>query len=352
MNKEVSRSWFVVLPNPESNGYEGEPIDVLNRLKEEWIALNQFNRGWWAFCISAKGMPHVHMVLESSGPMRFSAVKRAYEKAHLEPTKGSKRQVEAYIKKEPPFAETGEQVICFTSHGDLMGSSDQSLKNTEYRLIRIEEMLSAGLSPSEITGQSLWFQKEEQLIKKAYFRKRLEETPPHREVHTTWHIGESGSGKSYSYIQLCEKHGAENIYFMTDYANGGFDEYNGEPILFMDELKQNSLSYGQLLTILGNYRTQIHCRYFNTYALWTEVHITSIFGPEDIHQGSVSDRLQTKDTLIQLLRRIDEYEYHYNQNEEYLSIKINASEYKGLNEIKQQWNKRRIDEKTNKKRRD
>lgn len=50
------------------------------------------------------------------------------------------------------------------------------------------------------------------------------------------------------------------MYFFSDYANrgvGGFDGYCGEPYLFMDELKQDSLPFELLLTITQGYRSQM-----------------------------------------------------------------------------------------------
>lgn len=90
-----------------------------------------------------------------------------------------------------------------------------------------------------------------------------------------------------------------------------------------------------LLTITQGYRTQIHCRYANCYALWNEIHITSIFSPEDIYNKTVSREKQEKDTIKQLLRRIHEYTYHYVENGEYKEFTIPASEYNGYDDLKQ-----------------
>ena len=96
--------------------------DIIEKLKQEWIGSNPLRKGWWGYCISEKGLPHVHMVLEDTGSCRFTKVKKAYPTAHLEPTKGNKKQVLAYIKKEPPFDEKGEQVLVFTSYGNIEGN--------------------------------------------------------------------------------------------------------------------------------------------------------------------------------------------------------------------------------------
>lgn len=97
------------------------------------------------------------------------------------------------------------------------------------------------------------------MIKSAYIDKRIKETPLIKEPHNEWHVGNSGSGKTYYYYQLCEKYSPEKVYMTTDFENGGFDFYieqGAPPIIFLDEFKGN-MRYGQLLTILDKYsRTQ------------------------------------------------------------------------------------------------
>lgn len=337
MSDTVSRSWFAVLNNPEKYGYADlTPKQIVERMKAEWIGNNPLKKGHWAYCISEKGTPHIHMILEGSGSMRFSAVKKAYPQAHLEPTKGSKKQILAYIKKEPPFDEKGEQVICFTSHGNIEGNKRFVLSNVNDTLQMIEQLVEDGMTPNQIMAEDIRLRREESLIRKAYFAKRYRETPPKREVKAVWHMGDSGTGKSYAYVRLCEQYGDDNIYFFTDYANkgvGGFDGYCGEPVLFMDELKGGSLSFESLLTIMQGYRTQIHCRYANCYALWNEVHITSIYAPEDIYTEMVSREERTKDPVKQLLRRISVYIYHYRDGEGYKTFELPGSEYKGCENL-------------------
>jgi len=237
----VGRSWFAVFPYPEKHGYSGSPEEICEQLKNEWIDNNSLRKGWWGYCISDKGMPHIHMVLKGSGKMRFSAVKKAYPTVHLEPTKGDKNQVLKYIKKEPPFNEKGEQVICFTSHGNIEGNKRFALSNTNDTLLTIEMLIEEGMTPDAIMAEDIRLREKENLIRKAYFAKRYKETPPQSDVKIVWHSGESGTGKSYAYIKLCEQFADDNVYFFSDYANrgvGGFDGYGGEPILFMDELKR------------------------------------------------------------------------------------------------------------------
>ena len=339
MSESISRSWFVVLNNPEKFGYIGTPEEIVNKLKDEWIRGNPLRKGYWAFCISSDGLKHVHMILEHSGAMRFSAIKKTYPTAHLEPTRGSKKEVQDYIKKVGKYAEKNEKVIATTSHGNIEGFKRYALNSREDVLLTIESMIENGKTPNEIMSEDIRFRKEESVIRKSYFAKRYKETPPIRKVNVIWHLGESGAGKSYTYVNLCEKYGDDNVYFFSDYSNsgvGGFDNYCGEPYLFIDELKGNALPYELLLTILQGYRSQIHCRYANCYTLWNEVHITSIYSPEDIYFSTVKRELQSKDNVQQLLRRINKYIYHYIENNEYKAVEVQGTNYKGYEQIKNQ----------------
>lgn len=338
MANTVSRSWFAVLPHPEKY-YQGSPEEIVEEMKNEWIGENPLRKGHWAYCISKDGLPHIHAVLENSVSMRFSAVKKVYSKVnmHLEETKASKKQVLAYIHKKPPFDEKGEQVICFTSYGNIEGNKRFRLSNMNETMDKIEELIEDGMTPAQIMAEDIRLRKEETLIRKAYFAKRYRETPPHRKVTVYWHCGMSGVGKSYTYIELCDRYGEDDVYFFSDYTNkgvGGMDNYCGENILFLDELKKGSLPYEMLLLITQGYRSQIHCRYANAYALWTEVHITSIYPPEEIYKSVVNDEDREIDTVKQLLRRINTFIYHYKDGEEYKSFELDGKEYVNYEELK------------------
>ncbi len=139
--------------------------------------------------------------------------------------------------------------------------------------------------------------------------------------------------KSYQYIKLCEELGEDNIYFMTDFESGGFDLYCGEKILFMDEFKGN-MSFQKLLTYTEGYRVQIHCRYTNAYALWSEVHITSIYPPEEVYALMVELGNRDRDRFQLLLRRITKVIYHYKLNHEYKTYELPSNEYVNYTDLK------------------
>ncbi len=331
MASEISRSWFAVLNNPADHGYPGTPAEVCQKLRDEWTANSGTRAGAWAYCVSAEGLHHVHMVLEDIVSMRFSKIRKNYANAsaHIEATRGSKEQAEDYINKRGKFEEKGEQVLYLCRVGEI-----KAAQGKRSDLEEIADMLEAGQTPAEIMKANFAYRRYERMIRSAFFDKRKREMPVKREVKVHYLVGESGSGKSYTYVTLCEKYGEEEVYFLNDYENGGFDAYQGASILFIDELK-GQFSFSFLLQILDGYKIQVHARYSNIYALWTEVYITSVFPPEELYKKMVEESARGRDKQKQLLRRITDITFCFiDAAGEYQRYTIPMSEYTDYEELK------------------
>ena len=325
-SKEKSKSWFCVLNNP-GDCFDGEPPEVAEKALELWYSEHPTRTGAVAYCISADGLHHLHMVLEDSNMARFSTLKKLYPKAHLDPTKGTKEQAEDYIQKKGKFQEKGEQVLYTARFGEIKGNQG-ARKDFDI----IEEMLEDWFTPDWIMDKNFAFRRYDKMIRDDYYRRRFKATPSKRKITVVWHVGESGSGKSYEYVkmqntlELCDA-----VYYVTDYEHG-FDKYCGQDFLFMDEFRGH-MRYSQLLTLLDGYKTQVPCRYSNVYALWNYVAIASILPPEMVYQNMV-DKYQQIDTYKQLKRRIDTIVYHWVENGEYKQYEMPMFEYEDYEELK------------------
>lgn len=310
------RSYFCVWNNPEEiivgderlpSELSGlEPQDICDTVLDMWVSSRPKRYGWVGYCISSKGLHHLHMVLESKNTIEFSSVKKVFPRAHLSITMGNKKQIEDYINKRGKFEEKGEIVVCHSSVGELKGNQG---KRSD--LLAIEEELALGKTPSEIIGTSVKRQRYSSMIHNAYMKKREEETDIYREVKVFWHWGASGTGKSFEYVKLCETYGRGAIYkVVRDLSRGRFDLYEGEKILFLDELKPFSTDWIDLLNALDNYLYHPSARYHDTVSLWEEVHITSVYSPRCFYEELIPIQNRKIDTFEQLERRIDTVVYH------------------------------------------
>ncbi len=327
-DKEKSRSWFCVWNNPQEvfTDFAEDPASMADHALDMWIEDSNTRTGAVAYCISAEGLIHFHMVLEDSNMARFSAIKKIYPKAHIEPTKGRKEQAEDYIQKKGKYAEKGEEVIYIARFGEIKGRQGQR-KDFE----AIEDFLENGLTPSQIMSKSFSYRRYEKMIKSAFFAKRREETPFIREVEVVWHVGPSGSGKTYTVQNLMDQYGRGEVYIITDYESGGFDNYCGQRILFLEEFR-GQYRYSFLLNLLDKYMYEFHSRYSNVVGLWSQVHITSILPPESTYQKMVQDR--QLDPMDQLKRRIHKIVYHWKDGNEYKTYEMPMTEYVNLDDLR------------------
>lgn len=299
-----------------------------------------------AVCLSHEGLYHAHMALYGN-TTTLKHVADILFHSHVEPQLGGKAQLQAYLLKQGKYAEKDEKILYVK---DIEKIQDVKAKRSD--LETIEEMLARGMTPQEILDTSFTFYKYEKMILHAYVDQKIKDAPVYQDVYVEYHMGASGTGKTYVYKQLCEEHGAENIYVLTDYDNGGsggLDTYmksGAPPILFIDELKgcgngirSDGLSYGKLLVMLNGYtRMQTHSRYANSYNLWEKVYITSIFPPEILYRNMVKEENQKDDSYAQLIRRINRIVYHYIKNGEYRIYSIDAKDYTNYQDLEDKVN--------------
>ena len=328
---DASRSWFCVWNNPEKHLPELKPEEIVEKVIQMWVEDKPARSCAVNYEIGDSGTPHLHMVLEDRNKARFSALQKLFPGIHCEVTKGNKKQAMDYIYKIGAFEEKGHTIVVQpVIYGEIMAKKGRK----ETLLDDIGEMINNGMTPQEIMDISILYLEKDALIKKAYFAKRMKETPPIREVEVIYHVGETGSGKTYAYVQLCEKYGDDRIYLVTDHSeNGAFDMYYGQERIFIDELRY--MRYETLLQITQGCRAQIHCRYANSYAIWNAVDIASILPPEVLYDNIIPPDKRSGDGLDQFLRRITKVVYHYKENGEYKALEVSGRDYVNYEDLKQ-----------------
>lgn len=329
---EENRAWFITLhiASMIKAGLTKEqymdPPTVAKFFKDKWENSGKGREAGIVVCMSADGKYHIHGGLYGN-TTTFHQVKEVMCDCHIEEQKATKKKLTDYLRKNPPYDEKGETVLY-----ELGLECIKDAQGKRSIFAQIDDYLVQGMTPSEIMGNGSYFRHHERVIKGAYMAKRIKETPVVKDMHVEFHFGQPGTGKTSLVADLCEQYGRDKVYMVDDYKTGGFDKYlefDAPPILFMDELKGVDLSYGQLLSILDKYSIkQTHSRYTNTFNLWTQVYMTSVYSIEELFQIMVESRLRKTDSIQQLLRRITTIVYHYVEDGEFKTFSMPASEYK------------------------
>lgn len=327
MPTEISKSWFCVFNNPREHGYDIEDDnELLETVAYDYIRQSTTRSCVLTLCISETGMEHIHAVFEDTVPFRFAALKKLFPAMHISATKGNKKEAEDYINKVGKYSESGETIKAKFQHGEIKGRQGQRFDLTE-----VQNFINQGLKPVEIFDLDIKYRRYEKLVKDAYFAKLTKEAPLLRDVNVEWHYGKTGTGKSYTYVSLCEQYGRDEIYVVSDYENGFLDNYNGQKVLFLDEFRMQ-IPYGKLLSMLDSYVREFHARYSNVVGLWTSVIITSPYAPEQAYRQLVKDNTRT-DAQAQLMRRINSIIYHYKDGEYYKTKEYTNQTYTNAEDV-------------------
>ncbi|HFI0564353.1 TPA: replication protein RepA [Streptococcus suis] len=299
--------------------------DMVEHLINLWIDGKEETRSAAAnYEIGENGVHHSHLILEAKNQTRFSAIKKLYPAIHIELTRGSREQVTAYLNKTGKHEEKNQTtVVPMLNHGVI--EANQQGKRTDLETIQV--LLETGLTPEEVMRQNLSYRRFSKMIKEHYYQMRVENAPLVKDMTVYWHLGDSGTGKSFTQILLKQEHGKDNVYVLSDYGTGGLDNYTGEPILFMDEFK-GDIDYQTFLKLVDVYPNQVHARYSNIYALWYTVHISSIFTPNQIYTMLVPNEKRKYDPIEQLYRRIHTVVYHAKTaDDEYKTLSMTMADY-------------------------
>ena len=307
------------------------PQEVAFYFLNRWINSGKGREAGIAICLSENGCYHAHMACYGNVTTLKNVAKILHD-AHVEPQVGRKKELRAYLLKEGKYEEKNEKIL-YSEGLDCIQDNQGHRSDID----EISDMLESGLTPSQIFEENFRYRKYEKMIQGAFLDKRIKDTPIVKEMHNEFHFGKSGTGKTHVYIEKCRELSPDEVYLCSDYSSGGFDFYKDNPakILILDEFR-GQLSYDQFLGILDVYsRRQQHCRYGNTYALWTQVLICTVLAPEEVYHNMV-DNNKNSDTFEQMMRRLDVIVYHYKYKGEYKTYEVLASEYPGKDRMIEQ----------------
>lgn len=333
---ERNRAWFCTLhiKNFENLGlnedFYKEPPKLAKHLFALWNNSGKDRSCAVVVCVSANGLYHAHMACYCKGGITRNAVRELMGKCHCDAQLGNKKQMTEYLLKMGKHSEKGEKVLAVLGLDNV-----RSARSTDL-LTDAKIKINEGYSVAELLEENPNLYRLKEILKEMYADKVYAETPRTKDMKVYWHCGKSGTGKTETYNKLVEQYGESTVYFYSDFSFGGFDNYMCEPILFVDELRPDSMPYRTLLNLLSHLKVaQSHSRYHNKYHLWDTVHIATVFPPEEIYKGMVCEEQRKNDSYEQLSRRLTSIIYHYkNKAGQYKSFELSFRSYNGYDDLK------------------
>lgn len=229
-----SRDYLIVINNPEKHNLSWEKaIEIIEKFKPTYYCIS--------YEIGAKGTPHFHIYWKSHSPSRFSTVtsKSRFYMCHAEADiKGTPSQCRAYVLKIEKWANTekAETQIKSFEWGEIPISAKEKHKKEKEKLL---EDIKAGKTNIEIIEENPSFAfriREIDTIRHNYLKEKNSKS--FRNIKTYFCYGETATGKS---TWVYDNFPTQDIFRVYNYhnLNAIWDGYNGEKVVFMDELTDN-----------------------------------------------------------------------------------------------------------------
>lgn len=121
-------------------------------------------------------------------------------------------------------------------------------------------------------------------------------------IKVVWVFGAAGTGKTHYCRDFCERKKFD--FFVTTASNDPFQDYDGQKVLIIDELRPDTFRYRDLLQILDPYnfdQKKTIARYHNARIMSDYIFVTSPFDPFTLYSRMNNNK---QDGFDQLYRRI------------------------------------------------
>jgi len=255
-----ARDWCFTVNNPTQS--ETEFIAYLQTIDNLRYAVFQREKA------PETGTEHYQGYCEFTQPKWFSTIKKILSKPtigvddHIEPRHGKRSQAREYCMDEetrisPTYYEVGE----FIEDGERSDLTD------------IMQDIESGMSFYELSkkhgNRFIRVMKWANEYRQSHLENKYKRT--FRQMKVYYIYGSAGCGKT-SYV--FNKHGYDNVYRTTNYEFGWIDDYNGEPVLFLDEFR-SSFKISEILDYLDGQPLRIRGRQYNRVACYDTVYIVS-----------------------------------------------------------------------------
>lgn len=287
-----SQKYLLTINNPKEKRWSHEKI------KE--TLLTKFKTFEYA-CMSDEcgSTYHTHCFVTFTSRVRFSMIKKHFPEAHIDIAKGTITDNINYVSKKGKWEDTDKSETRIEGTLEEFGSRPSESRGLRQDMTELYEMVLDGMSNAQIlsTNQDYIMQIDKlDKLRTTILMEKYENDI--RNVHVTYISGKTGTGKTSGVLK---KHGASNVYRVTDYKHP-FDGYKCQPVICFDEF-QSALGIEMMRNYCDIYPIELPARYANKFACYTEIYIISNWSLEMQYEH---EQKISKDSWEAFLRRINQ----------------------------------------------
>lgn len=307
-NNKSLRTAFIRIfgENNTQNGIIMYKFDDILKNLEDWSKSSKFK--YWAIkhendTSDEDKRTHYHVVIKFHSPTLFSVIKNRFPYGHIVPARSIKDCVQYLVHFNDNSKRQYSQDDIFTnSRSDIpkLFSNSPRTKDIEDYLKSIDRGEIREYNQFQKIPIDIWV-KYRTKIENAhcYYRERTY-LDKNRKIQTDFIYGGTGTGKTTFVKDYCTKNKLSLC--ISSSSNDPFQDYKGEDVLLLDDLRDTAFEYADLLKILDCHtKSTSKSRYHNKFFLGKQIFITSSLALDFWYP------LQESRARLQMYRRIPNY---------------------------------------------
>lgn len=299
MSDPQMRKVLLTINNPLEKGFTHETIkDIL------------LSRQICYFCmadeVGENGTYHTHIYFLCNTSIRFSTVKKLFPFAHIDPGRGTSKDIRDYILKTGKWASTKKADTTVEGTFEEWGELPSESKEKSPVMHQVRQEFLDGMTVADIVyyhpNLSLRISQLEVLRQTLLSEKYSKEF---RNVTVTYVFGKTGTGKTSG---IYASHEIQDICRITSYKGDRilFDSYSGQSVLVLEEFR-GQIALAELLSILDKYPLMLPARYHDKVACYTTVYLVSNVSLYSLYPTEQKYEVETWYALLRRISVIREY---------------------------------------------
>ena len=263
----------------------------------------------------AEGNVHFHIVIQFNSPTPFDNIKKKFNYGKIQSAQNMKRAIQYLVHLNNPEKKKylWESII---TNGELeQYKKVDNVITLEFVIDKIDKGEIKEYNLSDYVD-CMQYCKHDRMFEKAfrYYRERLCMNK-NRDITVMFFGGATGKGKTTFAKKYCEK--KKLHYCVSSAANDPIQDYKGEEVLILDDLRDDSYKFHEFLKQIDNHTlSSAKSRFVNKWFIGDTIIITSSKPLKDWYEN------EPKEDKKQLYRRIkvmydftEEWIYIYEYNE-------------------------------------
>lgn len=277
--------------------------DIRNTL-EDWLKTTDFNY-WLVKHFNDENdddkREHYHFVIKFKNPTPFTVIKNRFPYGDIETAKDVKNCVQYLVHKNDKSKKQYDRKDVLTNNIEQLNKYlDTPEINLKKYLLKIEKGDIREFNQFQEIPFEIWV-KHKRVIENAhiYYKQKIFQNKD-RQIQNDFIFGDTGTGKTTFIKDYCKLNNLSLC--ISSSSNDPFQDYKGEDILLLDDLRDDVFRFHDLLKILDNHtKSTSQSRYNNKFFLGKKIIITTTIPLDSWY--SFQDKL----SRIQLYRRIQNY---------------------------------------------